>query len=97
MNKLDSWLIVRYSGMFSWHFNWSPLIIIIIIISGKLLTLRVTVPDSQDIQHPSYETTSALIELFVSFLEFLIDHETCIRGNGLGSRGMQLLLVHDDS
>ena len=69
----------------------------IIIISGNLLTLRVTVPDLQVIQRPSYETTSALIELFVSFLEFLIGHETCIRDNGLGSRGTQLLLVHDDS
>ena len=93
MNKLDSSLIAGYSGMFSWDFNWSSLIII----SGKLSTLHVTVPDLQVIQHPSEETTLALIELFVSLLEFLIDCETCIHENGLGSQETQLLLVHDDS
>ena len=100
MNKLDSSLIVRYTCMFSWDFNWWPLITII---SDKLLTLCVTVCDLQIIHRTSEDTNLALIELLnwalieLSFIsEFLIDRETCIRDSGLGSREMQLLLLHDD-
>ena len=73
--------------MFSWNFNWSPLITSI---SGKLFTLCVTVTDLQLIQCPSKEINSALIELFGFFSELLIDRETCIHDNGSGLRGIHL-------